>query len=64
MAPVWMLAAILLPLLGGAGLLLLKKKQAGTAKLLALALTCATSILVWALILTGSTGWAASLPEF
>ncbi|MBQ9373292.1 MAG: proton-conducting membrane transporter, partial [Oscillospiraceae bacterium] len=55
MAPVWMLAAILLPMLGGAGLLLLKKKQAGTAKLLALALTCATSILVWALILTGST---------
>ena len=28
MAPVWMLAAILLPLLGGAGLLLLKKKMA------------------------------------
>ena len=55
MNPAWMLAAILLPLVGGAGLLLLKKKQAGTAKMLALGLTCATSILVWALILTGST---------
>lgn len=48
-----MLAAILLPLAGGAALLLLRRAPTRTVRNLALLLTCLTSIIVWGLILSG-----------
>lgn len=50
MDAVWLLAAVLLPLLGGAGLLLLKRISSKGVRRLTLSLTCLTSALVWVLI--------------
>ena len=48
----WMLAAILVPLLGGAALLLLRGASSKAAPRMALLLTALVSVLVWGLILS------------
>ena len=48
-----MLAAVLLPLIGGAALMLLKKAGDKAVRCCSMGIICLTSVLVWALILRG-----------